>query len=298
MASRGQSITITYKAWNTGTQAFQTGDASNHTLRWIKDGTASAPTNSPSEVDSTNAPGIYKLVLTGTETTCNTGTLAGKSSTSNVKIFPVDIAFEQLPTAAPGASAGLATLDSDLTVTSKLHSSAITAIWAKATSALTTAGSIGSLIVSKLGLITSTTQLSTDTLVSDGAVKSVYKGRSLTITLDVDPATLDLTGYKGKFGITKLANAGSGTSALELAAVDPVNAGAAGQQLVFTLTPTQTAALATSPTTIINPLFQTNKDNTYAYRFSISATNGSGSCPQLARGWLDVKPSDTTCATT
>ena len=110
MASRGQSVTITYRAWNTGTQAFQTGDVGNHTLRWIKDGTAAAPTNSPSQVDATYAPGVYKLTLTTSETTCNTGTLTGTSSTSNVKIFPVDIAFEQLPTAAPESSGGLPTI--------------------------------------------------------------------------------------------------------------------------------------------------------------------------------------------
>ena len=61
MPSYGQSVTLQYVAWNTSTNAGQTGDAGNHTLRWVKDGTSSAPANSPSEVDSTGArPGFTR----------------------------------------------------------------------------------------------------------------------------------------------------------------------------------------------------------------------------------------------
>jgi len=107
MASRGQTLTITYVAWDTDANAGKTGDVANHTLRWVKDGTSAAPDNSPSEVDATNAPGIYKITLTGTECTCWVGVLAGKSSTADVVVMPVTIAFEQLPTAAPDAAGGL-----------------------------------------------------------------------------------------------------------------------------------------------------------------------------------------------
>lgn len=100
MALYGVSLTLTYIAWDTDNNIGKTGDASNHTLRWIKDGTASAPTNSPVEVDATNAPGIYKITLTTTETEATYGTLAGKSSSSNVSILPVSVAFEQVPTQA------------------------------------------------------------------------------------------------------------------------------------------------------------------------------------------------------
>jgi len=109
MATRAVGMTIQYVAWDTSAGAGKTGDVANHTLRWIKDGTASAPTNSPSEVDSANCPGIYKITLTSTETDCNIGTLAGKSSTSSVSIIPVTIQFERLPNAAPGSSGGLPT---------------------------------------------------------------------------------------------------------------------------------------------------------------------------------------------
>lgn len=112
MPSRGQSIVLTYVAWDTNANVGKSGDVANHTLRWIKDGTSSAPTNSASEIDATNAPGAYKLTLTTDECTCNTGTLAGKSSTANVSIVPISISFEQLPTVAAGATNGLPIVDS------------------------------------------------------------------------------------------------------------------------------------------------------------------------------------------
>ena len=110
MPSRGQSLTVSYVAWNTTSNGGQTGDAGSHELRWVKDGTSAAPTNSPTEVDSTYAPGIYKLTLTSTECTCDFGTLCGKSLTSGVVLMPISVSFEQLPTAAPAASGGLITI--------------------------------------------------------------------------------------------------------------------------------------------------------------------------------------------
>jgi hypothetical protein len=103
MASRGQSLTIAYVAWDTFSNAGKTGDGGNHTLRWIKDGTPAAPANSPSEVDPANAPGVYKITLTAGECTCDVGVLAGKSSTGSVAIIPVVVTFEQLATAIADA---------------------------------------------------------------------------------------------------------------------------------------------------------------------------------------------------
>lgn len=111
MASRAQSIVVTYVAWNTSTQAGATGDVANHTLRVVKDGTSGAPTNSPAEVDATNAPGVYKLTLTASECTADCVTVAGKSSTANVTIIPLTVTFEQLPTVAAGGNGGLPTGD-------------------------------------------------------------------------------------------------------------------------------------------------------------------------------------------
>lgn len=122
MPSRGQSVVLTYIAWDTSANVGKSGDVANHTLRWIKDGTSAVQTNSPSEIDATNAPGAYKLTLTTAECTCNTGTLVGKSSTANVSIIPVAIAFEQLPTVAAGATTGLAILDASGRVDANLES--------------------------------------------------------------------------------------------------------------------------------------------------------------------------------
>ena len=130
MAIYGQSLTIQYIAWDTANNTGKTGDAANHTLRWVRDGVAAAPTNSPSEVDATNAPGVYKLTLTATETSCWVGTLCGKSSTTGVVIMPITLTFERLPTAAPGASGGLPVIGSvplaylDASVSSRLAASA------------------------------------------------------------------------------------------------------------------------------------------------------------------------------
>jgi hypothetical protein len=94
MAVRGQALTVTYVAWDTSANAGKTGDVANHTLRWIKDGTSAAPTNSPAEVDATNAPGVYKLTLTATECNAWAGVLCGKSSTANVSVIPLVLTFE------------------------------------------------------------------------------------------------------------------------------------------------------------------------------------------------------------
>lgn len=99
MSSQNVATTLVYMAYNTSTGAYQTADASNHTLKLVKDGTEAAPTNSPSEVDSTNTPGAYKLALTAAETQFGTVWLGGKSSTANVIIVPITVTFEILPTA-------------------------------------------------------------------------------------------------------------------------------------------------------------------------------------------------------
>ena len=112
MPSYGQTVTLEYWAWDASANTFKTGDVANHTLRWVKDGTSAAPANSPSEIDSTNAPGVYKLTLTASEASCQVGTLCGKSATANVVILGQQLAFENLPTASPAASGGLPTVGS------------------------------------------------------------------------------------------------------------------------------------------------------------------------------------------
>jgi hypothetical protein len=142
MPSYGQSVTLQYVAWDTVNNVGKTGDAGNHTLKWVKDGTAATPTNvPPAEVDSTNCPGVYKLTMTGTEASCQVGTLCGKSSTAGIVILPATVTFENLPSASPGASGGLPTLTSALVVGADLQTIKTQAV--TAAGAVTFPSSIG-----------------------------------------------------------------------------------------------------------------------------------------------------------
>lgn len=111
MPLKNVTLTVEFMAWDTANSVGKTGDSGNFTLKVIKDGTSGAATNSPAEIDATNCPGLYKLVLTATEMNGNCICLHGKSSTANVVLIPVQVATDQgvLPTAAPNASGGLPT---------------------------------------------------------------------------------------------------------------------------------------------------------------------------------------------
>ncbi len=95
MAIRGIPLYVPFIAWNTSTNAGQTGDAANITLQWLKDGVLSPTTNSPTEISASLAPGSYAVLLTGTEADCNLGTPLGLSVTASVQLMlPQTIAFE------------------------------------------------------------------------------------------------------------------------------------------------------------------------------------------------------------
>lgn len=154
MGLYGVEQTVYYVAWDTSANAPKTGDVSNHTLRWVKDGTAAAPTNSPAEVDATNAPGWYKLTVTATEAQCISGLIAGKSSTADVVVFGVIDPMVRLPNAAPGGSGGLATVDASNRVAGvqgtintldglPTASGIATAVWEAGTRVLTAATNLG-----------------------------------------------------------------------------------------------------------------------------------------------------------
>jgi hypothetical protein len=130
MATRALQQVLTYLAWDTSALAYKTGDSANHTLSWVKDGTRAAPTNAAAEVDSTNAPGVYKVTMTATETDCIEGILCGKSSTANIVLIPTMVAFDYLNTSAP-ATAGIPDV--------ALTSAGITAVWAYVITGTTTA---------------------------------------------------------------------------------------------------------------------------------------------------------------
>ena len=94
MALKNTQITVCFTVWDTSGNAGKTGDVANLTLKVITDGTAATPTNSASEVDATNCPGTYKLTLTAGEMNGSHVRLAGKSSTADTVVIPVDIVTE------------------------------------------------------------------------------------------------------------------------------------------------------------------------------------------------------------
>ena len=79
-----------------------TGDSANIVLRWNLDGYVRTPSNSVTEPDSTNSPGVYQIVIKNTESTNATnlalggvGTLSGYSkSSANYTVIPKSITFE------------------------------------------------------------------------------------------------------------------------------------------------------------------------------------------------------------
>ena len=114
MATRNVAMTVTFVAWDTSANTGKIDDQSNITVKWIKDGTVETlDTNTVTQVDSTNCPGIYKVSISAAEANCNIGTLAGKSTTANIVILPVSIQFERLPDAAPASNGGLPTVDAN-----------------------------------------------------------------------------------------------------------------------------------------------------------------------------------------
>lgn len=111
MPIRGVALSIQYTAWDNGALAPKTGDVANHTLRVIKDGVLTVPTNTPTEIDATLVPGEYNLNLTSTEMLADAVTVAGKSATSNVVIIPRKLLTEHgvLPTVQQGSAGALLT---------------------------------------------------------------------------------------------------------------------------------------------------------------------------------------------
>lgn len=92
---RNQSYVLHFYAYNSdGTP--KTGDASNITVRIAKDnGNLTAATNTPQEVDATNAPGVYRITLTATEMDANSVLVVPKSSTSGVQCTVANIITER-----------------------------------------------------------------------------------------------------------------------------------------------------------------------------------------------------------
>jgi hypothetical protein len=173
MAIYGSGFTVHYVAWDNANSVGKTGDSANHTLRWIKSGTSAAPSNAASEVDSTNAPGVYKVTLTAAECQTLFGTLCGKSSTADVSIVPVHVAFEYIPNVAAGANGGLplgdasgrvtvGALANDSITAAALNADAVTEIQSGLATASALATVAGYLDTEIAAILADTNELQTD----------------------------------------------------------------------------------------------------------------------------------------
>jgi hypothetical protein len=84
---------ILMTAYDYTTGAFKTGDAANITVYVSKDGGAATvlADTSATELDATNAKGVYWFDVTATETDAQDLLFTGKSATANIQIVPKQI---------------------------------------------------------------------------------------------------------------------------------------------------------------------------------------------------------------
>lgn len=120
MAIKSTELNITYTAYNVDTGLTVTGDSANHTVRISQDGGAFATaTNTPTELGY----GVYNIVLTATETNCNSLTVQVSSSTSTIVIQPVIVTLEEAVSAPTAAQVATAVWSENLSDTTKYPTS-------------------------------------------------------------------------------------------------------------------------------------------------------------------------------
>lgn len=89
---------IAVAAWDGANSEWKTGDAANITAQISKDGGTCAATNDvhPTELDATNAKGIYIFDMTQTETNGDMLVLSPVSSTADITLKPIIIYTQEL----------------------------------------------------------------------------------------------------------------------------------------------------------------------------------------------------------
>lgn len=117
MPSRGQSGIAVYMAWNTSTNVYAPGDTANHTIVFVKDGVFTTPANTATEVSGAGVIGAYQIAWSSSEGSCNTLWVGGRSSSANVAIIPITIAFANTPISGL-ATANVVQINGAATVTS------------------------------------------------------------------------------------------------------------------------------------------------------------------------------------
>ncbi len=135
---------VTFLVIDISTNAPKTGDAANLTAYVsIDDGAVTVlGDTSATELDATNAPGLYSFDLTQGETNGDKLLFSGKSSTANIRVIPL-----LLYTVPSGFSAFVTPTGATGVV---LSAAGVQAIWDALSAALTTANSIGKRLVDNL----------------------------------------------------------------------------------------------------------------------------------------------------
>lgn len=115
MSVKDTAETITFYLWDTANSVYKTGDAGNLTLRLQSDGVLSTPAASPVEVDATNMPGAYDIVIAADENDGRRMTLGGVSSTAEVSVIAAhwsnEMDADDLNSIADAALARFASVD-------------------------------------------------------------------------------------------------------------------------------------------------------------------------------------------
>ncbi len=168
-------------------------------------------------------------------------------------------------------------------------------IWDVLSSALTTPGSIGELLVSKLAILTSSTSLVYTDLAHTGGRVQIWKGETRTEALGnafrvaVSGADSDWTDLSVKMILTRLPGVDDGgdTDAEVIIEGTIVNPGEASQYALIEMGVGDTGNLALSDTT--SETEATTVVYSFAYRYTVIVHNADGSvCATVAEGRLAV----------
>lgn len=246
MAIKSASATVTYLAWDVGNGAGKTGDVANHTLRLVSDGTEATPGATPTEVDATNLPGIYKVVIAAGENSGYHMMLGGKSSTTDIIIYPSQ--WENRDTNATLADA----------------------VWDEAMSGHVTAATAGA-YMARIGTasVAVTSPVADDDSLDFYAGDDLHGSRALIFTVTGYVGDSLATGHTGTFRLTpKTTYDMDATSAATLNVA--LTAGTIVQSgttvtVTVTLTDVQTALLTSTPP---------KENDYYQYQIRVSASTG------------------------
>jgi hypothetical protein len=205
-----------------------TGDASNIALKVVKDGSVGAVAGSVSEIDATNAPGMYSVPLTAAENTGSMISLVGKTSTADTTVNPISWTNISSMAAISGSTsaadnletaAASATLAADVTAISGSTSAADNLETAAGSDSLTANvkqvnGSTDGATFLALGAatmieVTCDSGSTTSAIIGSGSISAVndfYNERTLLFTTGDNAnsarAIVDYTGSSKKFSVS------------------------------------------------------------------------------------------------